>query len=183
METADSAAILAADYFDATLLLLGLFAILAFGVIPLLYVREWWRERGRSHVSRRASMDPAHRLAIMVINPANLRYVPVDPETKCSRCSHEGALDANQVFGIEPLIELYDEGKNSICRFCLRDLSRLFYECVELWQRHDKIHESRGNKDLEDEKPRNAVPPLNSDEIDRLADCYRKFNKKMRRDK
>ena len=35
-----------------TLTFLCVLAMLVFGVLPLLYVREWWRERGRSHVSR-----------------------------------------------------------------------------------------------------------------------------------
>lgn len=167
------------SYAEMSLSLVYLLATLVFGLLPLLFVREWWIERGRSHVSRRASMDPAHRLAITMVNPANLRYVPVDPDEKCSRCGHFGSLDAKEVFGVPPLVELYSD-KHSICRFCLRDLSRIFREAVDLWQRHDKVFESKANKDKEDEGP-GATPPLNTGEIGLLGDALAKFKEQRRR--
>tara|TARA_Y100000593_G_C4226488_1_gene294751 strand:+ start:240 stop:749 length:510 start_codon:yes stop_codon:yes gene_type:complete len=165
-------------YVDIAQSLLHLFTVMVFGVVPLLYIREWWRERGRSHVARDSKLDPKHRLAIMLLNPINLRYIPIDPSLTCVRCGHAGALNAEESLGIKHLLDMDDARVNSVCRFCLRDLAGVFRECVELWQRHDRVYQSLPNRDEPDHSP---TPPLTSQEMQRVYDCFEKFNKKMGR--
>ena len=166
--------------FNVAIILLGLAALACFGVLPLLFVRAWWRERGQSHVMRDSRVDPRYRLAILMANPANIRYLPVNPDVACSRCGHQGAVNAEDTLDIQRAIELYDETYR-ICRFCLRDLTTVFDECVEVWQRFDKHFESQQNKGKQDERPINTAPPLNEGELSALADCLDQFARRMGR--